>query len=139
MASPVYWVSCLGNRRLLPKCSGQGCSSPLPKRVLRAFHAAAMDCQPLFHLCPGAETADVLSTVSHAATLMGAEGANGPASQVEMFQEREHSHGHGTPVVGEAKINGIVLFQAVWIFREFGAGAAPLILLGPVDAELIFT
>ena len=79
---------------------------------LRFFHTAAVKRQPFFHLCPGAEAADIVLASPEAAAFMGAEGTYGLSRKIKMLQEGEDRHRHGSPVVGIPQINRIVPFYS---------------------------
>lgn len=79
------------------------CRAPALQRVPGSGGGAAPDGQPLGDLGPGTQPPQVGLAAAQTAALVGAEGLDGLAGEVEALQEGEHRHGHGAPVVGVVK------------------------------------
>lgn len=105
------------------------------RRNARLRHRGCLYRRGRWHLFCG--FLDITHRRAHTRTLVGAEGNDGLAAEIEAFKERIHHHRHRAPPVGIAKDDGIVSVDAVNLVFQLRPSLLAQLGLGPVDTFVI--
>lgn len=73
------------------------------------------------HRCRGSLPLDEALTAAHATALVGAEGDDGLAAEIETLKEGINHHRHRAPPVRVAENDGVVPVDAVELIPQFRA------------------